>query len=169
MDGTEYERDSARIVLDLLKDTFGSYFKEYFDGEPEDLTDMQLPCLAVGTPKIAVEMGATATDDITEQVIITLILNKKDDFGAKTSDNLTMFRARKLIMGQLPGDGNTITEYAPNTILYTLRKYITLNGRSTNNRIDVEFDINRRGEDTWTQEAYITLTIDRQALVQTRQ
>lgn len=166
MDGQEYYKDGAARVLDLMRDTFGDYFREYFNGEPENITTEQLPCLMVTTPRLNVTNSANGLDDLREVVTIVLALNKRDDIGADSTDNLTMRRLRNLIIGLDPATpADTIPQYLPNTVMYAVRKHITLNGLASNNDIEIDFDVNIRGEDTATQEAYITLSIDRQALV----
>jgi hypothetical protein len=49
--------------------------------------------------------------------------------------------------------------------MYAIRKHITLNGGASSNSVKIEFDVNVRGQNTLTQEAYVTVTVNRQALI----
>lgn len=169
MQDTRYADDGAARILQIMRDTFGGYFKGYHDGEPEAMTDDDFPALMVVSPRIDVQMGATGTDDITERVTIIVALNKMDDVGATNGDDLTAFKIRKLVIGQDPASTpGAIASYLPDTIMYALRSNITLNSGASNNSVSVEFDINQRGANVYTQEAYITVTIDRYAQVPSR-
>ena len=62
MQDQQYYKDGVARVIELLKDTFGSYFKEYYDGEPENVPESMLPCIMVTSPRIDINGGATGTD-----------------------------------------------------------------------------------------------------------
>lgn len=173
MQDTQYQDDGVANVIKILKDTFGDYFKEYYDGEPENIPESMLPCVMVIAPSISVQMGATGTDTIEEEIRIIVNLNKKDDLGAQTNDDLTMFRLRKLIMGQKPGSQDTLTEYHDETFLAAIRRHITLGNHAVSSYVDVEFEqaiigINDEGVETWVQRGYITIRAERQALIPSR-
>lgn len=163
MDNQAYFKDGAARVLSLLKDTFGSQFKQYYDGEPEGIPESYLPCIMVTTLRSVVRSGATGTDNVGEVIKITVAHNTKDDFGADDSQDLTDYKIRKVIMGQ-----STDGQYLPESILYALRTNITLDDAAIGNEIDIDFDVNQRGQETFTQEGYVTLTIERLALVPSR-
>ena len=163
-DDNTYYQDGVSRILDLVKDTFGEYFKAYFNGQPEEVAQSMLPCVMVSETTGRVESDATGYDRITETVQIILALNKKDDIGASPDVDLTEFKLRKLVKGQDPATG----EYLEETVMYALRKHISMNNAVLLTQIETDFDVNIRGEETVTQEAYVTVTIERLALVQSR-
>lgn len=165
-DTPTYYQDGVARVLDVLKDTFGldGMIKQYFNGQPEEIPESLLPCIMVSETNGAIMADATGTDRIIETVLIIVAMNKKEDLGAPLDVDLTEFKLRKLVKGQDP----TTKQYLPQTIMYALRKHITLNDAVLNSRISTDFDVNIRGQQTVTQEAYIELTIERRALVPTR-
>lgn len=166
MQDQQYYKDGTARVIELLKESFGEYFRAYFDGEPEDIPESMLPCLSVKEKTGVIEPSATGTDDMLEVIQITIMLNKKDDIGATDDINtdLTEYRLRKIIKGQHPDT----KEYLPNTILYALRRHYTLNDAVVQNRIEIDYDVNIRGDNTLTAEAYVTLSVIRKAIVPVR-
>jgi hypothetical protein len=175
MDYGNYYKDSAAQILDIMRETFGDSFREYFDGEPEMITDAQLPCMMVRTPNISIKLASTGTDMISETVTIIVSFNKADDIGAKQDTDLTMYRIRKLILGQDPSRGEDfIAPYYPRTVMGALRRYISLRNGTVDTEVTIEFDVNIRGgsQDAGylaTQEALITVTAYRNALVEVRE
>jgi hypothetical protein len=164
MEANTYYKDGVARILELLKDTFGDSFKAYYNGQPEEIPESLLPCIMVSETTGKVSSGATGTDNILETVQIIVALNKKDDIGAPPEQDLTEFKLRKFVKGQDPTTG----EYLPETVMYALRKHITMNDAVLSTSIDTDFDVNVRGEDTVTQEAYVTVLIERLALVPSR-
>lgn len=158
-----YYKDGVARVLELLKDALGDGYS-YFNGQPEELSELYLPCVMVSETLGKVESHATGTDLITETILIIIGLNKKDDIGADPTADLTEFKLRKLVKGQHPDTG----EYLPKTVMYALRKHITMDDSILRSDISTDFDANVRGEDTVTQEAYITVTMERLAIIPSR-
>ena len=159
-----YYKDGVARVVDLLKDTFGDSFREYFNGDPAGIAESQLPAIIVSETEGTISSGASGTDNITENILIIVSLNKKDDFGAPNDTDLTEFKLRKLVKGQ-----NVDGQYYPKTIMYALRKYISMNDAVLRSEIATDFNVNQRGENLYTQEAYISITIERLAIVPSRE
>lgn len=163
-DTTVYYKDGVARVLELMREAFGDDFKAYFNGQPEEIPESALPCVMVSETTGQIASGATGTDDIAETILIILALNKKDDIGADPETDLTEFRLRKMVKGQHP----TTKEYLPKTVMYAIRKHITMDDAILGSDINTDFDVNVRGTDTVTQEAYITVTLQRLAIVPDR-
>ncbi len=157
-------KDGATLVLDLLRDAFGDQFEQYYNGDPEEILEVNLPCIMVSETQGAIDYGATGTDNVTETVRITIALNKKDDLGGSEDTDLTELKLRQLVKAQDPDTG----EYIPETIMYALRTHISMGGSVLRSRIETDFDVNIRGETVVTQEAYVTVYIDRLAIVPSR-
>jgi hypothetical protein len=164
MDNTTYYKDGVARIIELLKDAFGDQFRAYFNGQPEEIAESYLPCIMVSETTGRIASDATGFDAVSETIQIIIALNKKDDIGAPPEQELTEFKLRKLVKGQDP----STREYLPNTVMYALRKHITMNDGILNQSIETDFDVNVRGEDTVTQEAYVTVTLTRLAKVEER-
>jgi len=163
-----YYKDGVARILELLKDTFGNQFS-YFNGQPEDIAASQLPCIMVSETAGTIESDATGVDRITETVLIIVAMNRKDDIGAGEDTNLTEFKLRKIVKGQYPESHANAGQYLPETVMYALRKNITMENAILSSDITTDFDIIQRGEDTFTQEAYVTVTLQRLAAVPSRE
>jgi hypothetical protein len=167
MEGVTYYKDGAARVLQLLKDTFGEYFKAYFDGEAVP-RESYLPCVMVATTRSSVAAGATGTDEITEEILIMVVMDRKNDIGAPSDQDLTEYKLRKIVMGQ----DLTTQQFVPETVMYALRTFFTLNDAYLlDQSITIDFTPNARGTidaPINTMEAYITLTITRLAFVPSR-
>lgn len=161
-ENNEYYKDGITRIIELLKDSFGESFS-YFDGDPEEIGESFLPAICVSEPEGEIRGSAVGTDDIFETVVIKIIMNKKDDLGATPDKKLTEFKLRKLVKGQDPSDGS----YLPTTLMYALRKNITLTDAVLDEQIKTQFDVNIRGE-LLTHEAWVTVTLRRRALVGSR-
>lgn len=163
-----YYKDGVARILELLKDTFGDQFRAYYNGNPEEIPASMLPCVIVSETTGVIESGATGTDDILETVIISLVMNKEDDMGSDPEKDLTEFKLRKLVKGQYPQGHAKAGQYIENTVMYAIRRYITMQDSVLNSRIETDFDVNVRGEDVITQEAYVVVTLERMAYVPSR-
>lgn len=170
MDDSKYFKDGVARVLELMKDTFGDDFRAYFSGQPAEIPESSLPCIMVSEAEGTVETGATGTDIITESILIVVAFNKKDDIGAngEVLDDLTETKLRRIIKGQKPSASGSFPEYLEKTVMYALRKHITLGQTVVGNAISTDFSINLRGDNLATQEAYVTLTIQRHAGIPVR-
>lgn len=159
-----YYKDANARILELLKDTFKDTFKAYFDGDAEP-GESYLPCVMVSSQTTNVDTEATGTDNLQESIIIIVAFNKKDDLGARPDQQLTEYRLRKIILGQDPDT----SQYLPQTFMGVLRTHFTLDdGIVIDNRISIDFAPNIRSTNIPTQEAYITVNINRLAIVPSR-
>ena len=163
-----YYKDGVARVIELLRDAFGDQFKAYFNGQPQEIPESLLPCITVSETVGVIESGATGTDNITETVIIIVALNRKDDIDADPEKDLTEFKLRKLVKGQYPQGHAKAGQYMEQSLMYAIRTYITMMDSIVSSRIETDFDVNIRGEQTLTQEAYVAITLERMALVPSR-
>lgn len=156
MDTSTYYKDGVARVMELMKDALGDNYT-YFNGQPEEVAESLLPIVMISESEGIVESDATGYDKITEVINIIIAFNKKDDMGAPPEQELTEFKLRKLVKGQDPTTG----EYLPQTVMYALRKHITMNNAVLSTQVETNFDVNIRGEETVTQEATVTVTLSR--------
>lgn len=168
MQDDTYYKDGVARVIELLRDAFGDQFKAYFNGQPQEIPESMLPCIMVSETTGVIESGATGTDDITETIIIIVLLNRKDDIDADPEKDLTEFKLRKLVKGQYPQGHAKAGQYMEQSLMYAIRTYITMMDSVVNSRIETDFDVNIRGENVLTQEAYVAITLERMAIVPSR-
>lgn len=163
-DQTIYYDDGVARVIRILRDTFGDFFKNYYNGEPPEIPPQDMPCVIVSETDGSIEDGATGQDNITETIRITLSVDLREYANASDDTNMAEYHLRKLVKGQDP----TTLEYLPETVMYAIRKHHTINDRATSNTVRTEFAIAERAENFYAQEAYVTLTITRRAMVPER-
>lgn len=159
-DPTQYYPDGVTQVIKLLQEELGDEYS-YFDDELLEIDQTQLPCIMVFEGIGGVKAGATMTDDLGETINIVVALNLLDDIESdeNTVDykNLTGARLRRLVKGQ----HKDTQEWLPGTIMHALRTKFTLENDTVGNSIDIDFSPNKRGNNVFTKEAYITITLER--------
>lgn len=155
-DNANYYPDGVTQVLKLLKIALGEEYT-YFDDELLEIGKEQLPCVMVFEGAGGVKAGATTTDDLGETVNIIVALDIATDMGATETTQLTGNRLRHLVKGQDP----VTQEWLKGTIMHTLRTQFTLGDGTVDNTVNLDFAPNVRGDNIFTKEAYITITLER--------
>jgi hypothetical protein len=161
---TVYYKDGVARVLEILRDTFGDYFKAYFEGTMDEIPESMLPCVMVTSNQGEIAADATGTDAINETLLILVAVNEKDFLGADGQTAMADHFVRHLVYGQDPDT----SQYIPQSFMYALRKHFTLSEGSVDNRIAFDFYPGQRGEQVFTREAILTLSISRLAMVPSR-
>ena len=144
-DKNSYDSDGVELVLQLIREQFGDDFKAYFNGQPTELPKSVLPCVMATETNGTVDEDATGLDRITETILIIVALNDKDDLSSDPEVTLTDFKLRKIVKGQYPAGHPNQYEYVRKSIMYALRRFITLNDNVISNDIQTDFDVNQRG------------------------
>lgn len=153
---SKYE-DNVQRLIKLMKDTFGSDFKAYYDGDPEAIPLFNLPALIVDQTVDDTEDGAYMQDDVTETIVIKVVLNKKDDFDNDAVDplNLTSRKIRELVALRDPETGN----YEEKTVKGALRRFGTEGIIAIAPKVRTEYGIVPRMNNVLTAEGHVTFTI----------
>ena len=167
MEDNIYLKDGVERVIELLKNTFGDTFKKYFNAEVLNIPQDMLPCIMVTEEQGTIQSDASGQDKLTETITIMVVLNKKDELGGDEDSNLAGFKVRKLVKGQDPSTSYPY-EYVTKSVMYALRTHISMDDTVINSSITTEFGPNVRGATLATEEGYVTLTIERLALVPSR-
>lgn len=152
-------------IMKLMKDTFGSNFNAYYEGDPIDIPKANLPCIVMETQAGRTQLDATSTDRVQSQINIRVIFNKADDFGASDTQDLTEKKLRTIVEGCDPATG----QYLPNSIVGALRNKFTLSSSVIENDIDWQYDLQPRTEDLTTSEALIQVLAIRRVIVNNRE
>jgi hypothetical protein len=167
--------DAAQRVMALMKSTFGAegqIFNAYFLGLPDDVVIPQdaFPCVIVDKVVGTYNVGATGTDDITEDVYIHIMVDVKTGFGRPDTDNFVKRQLQTLVEGRDPSTGALL----PNTVMYAVRKNLTLNSGTAvdlptiNNEVHISYDSPKRPEMPETRECVITMTVTERQVIGVR-
>lgn len=153
---SKYE-DNVQRLIKLMKDTFGSDFAAYYDGDPEAIPLFNLPALIVSQTRDVTSDGAYMQDDVSETIVIKVVLNKKDDFDNDAADplNMTERKIRELVAKRDPKTGN----YEDKTVKGALRRFGTEGIVAVAPEVTVEYGIVPRVNDLLTAEGHVTFTI----------
>lgn len=148
-------QDIITRILNVLRDNYGSYFKSYYDGDPGLIPQSNLPAICVTQDTTDWTLGPTGFDEKVPVVTIKLVLNKKDDFGASDTVDLTDKKIRILMEGQ-DDAGLLLLE----SVVGTLRTNYTLGQAILNQEIHVQYGVLKRGgpEDLITSEGHSIVT-----------
>lgn len=139
-------------ILDVLKANFGDYFKAYYDGDPILIGQSSLPAIAIDMEEEKYDLGPTGFDNNGQQVVIKLIMNKKDDFGADDKTDQTGKKLRILAAGR-SANGLLL----PESVVGALRTDFTLAETLLDQEISIKYGVMPRPEDVITAEAHITI------------
>lgn len=148
-------KDAVTTILDLMRTTFGNYFKAYYEGDPLQIPKANFPCVIAETLTSTVDVGATGTDDVTTVVALRVVYDKVDDFGKSDDYNQTERTLRKLVEARDPATGY----YHTQSIMGLLRSNLSLGGLSFDTKMEASYDIQPRADEVITSEALITVTI----------
>lgn len=143
-------------VIDHLKSIFGDTFKTYFFGDPITVGAEQMPCVIVSKTSGEIGFGPTGMDENAEEILIQVILNKKDELGNPALEHTSHRRLMELIEGR---DAAT-NQYLDNSLIGVLRKNATLGNVIINQVARPEYAVNMRDEDTFTEEGSIRLSVE---------
>lgn len=153
------DNDSVRAVLDLMRDTFKEDFKTYYDGDPEAIPASNLPAIIVMQANDSTEEGAQGEDDVTDQITVKVVFDKRDDFDGEKADplNLTETKLRRYMGHRKNG------RYDPRTVKGALRNALLDGVEAIAPTISIEYGINPRvagdGLAALTAEAHATFDI----------
>lgn len=149
-------KQPVEMVLQFLRDEFGSQFKAYYDGDPDQIPDFNLPAVSVVKLSDQIDNGPTGMKQVTEQIQIKLIFNKADDWSAidETTD-LTEKRIRDIVEARDPQTGG----WASNTLKYALVGRFPQSQMTLDDSMQFQLGAVVRPADLVTEEGHVTLTL----------
>lgn len=157
-----YSEDTVQRTLRLMRDTFGSTFKTYYDGDPEAIPLFNLPAMIVTQTGDETSEDAHGEDKVLDSITIKVVLNKRDDFTGDAVDplNLTERKIRELI-----GKRDLVTgRYDARTVKGAIRKELLRDFTAVAPTMDVEFGVNPRvageGLADLTAEGHVSFTVE---------
>lgn len=155
MDDQNIYLDGAQRLKNVIELKFGAFFKAYFVGSPDVFPEAALPCIVFQKVSGSVSVGATMTDDLTEQIMVHIMVNAKEGFGTSDDDDTMMRQLFTIVEGRDPANGN----YLPTSIMYAIRQNLTLTQTVYNHDEQINYDVTPRQNQPNILEAIITVTI----------
>lgn len=155
LEGQPYA-DGTSLVLKYLQAAFGSKYKAYFEGDPYDIPVPLLPCIVVAKQSGTTNPGPTGTNDITENIVVKVVMNKKDDFGAAQSYPNVDLTERKLRLA-LEGRDYATAAYLPGSICGILTTNITLGQQVLQMKLATAYMLNQRTQALLTSEGHVQI------------
>ncbi|MFD4554410.1 hypothetical protein ACFWP5_08780 [Streptomyces sp. NPDC058469] len=149
-----YEEPTARI-LRFFKDLYpDGPFKSFYDGDPDVIPEVNYPALIVEKQGDVTESGPTGTDEVTEEILVKVVLDKRDDWGANDNADLTQRRIRQLVEAR-----DDTGAYLPQSIKGALRTQLSMEGAAINNTMRFEIGSMPRQNDVISAEGHLTITV----------
>lgn len=145
----------SEILLNLFKVAFGDQFRLYRVGDPITPGQSMLPAIFVTETNLPIEQDATGYDELTHNIFIQVVYNKKVEMGRPTEGNTLDTILDNIVFGR----DATTGAYLDNTIVGVLRTNLTVSGLAVNSKITIRKGVVPRPEEMITAEAHIEATI----------
>jgi hypothetical protein len=150
--------DGTELIIALLRKNFPE-FRAVFEGDPYEIGQSLLPCLIVSKQSGTSKPGATGIQDVSETILIQIVVNKKDDFGAVDANPNADLTNRRLRIKAEGRDQNT-GMYLENSICGVLTKNITLGNTVSRMELATDYSLTLRTDEMITSEAHISVYIE---------
>jgi hypothetical protein len=152
--------DAVELVLKRLRDTFGDFFREYYDGDPVRLDVTKLPCVIGENVSTVIQAGASTTDRMADSVRIKIVMNKKTDLGAP--DGVEVEHTQKTLRRIINGRDGATGQYFSNTVASAFRVNISLGSLSVASEMTIQYGQDIRptvddSTDVLTAEAWVVV------------
>lgn len=156
----------SQLMREYLRDILGDIFKDnyYVGSDILFIPEENLPCVIIEEEAEIPRRGPLGFDVLRTEVLIKLVVNKKDDFGKKFGETLWRQRLQQLCSAR---DAET-KEYLEQSVQGVLRKNFTMGGRFNNHEVEVRYGIVPRGTDYRTEEAHISVAVEEHVPVSNR-
>jgi hypothetical protein len=158
-------KDTVPRIIEILRDEFqGGPFVTFYDGDPELIPVFNLPAVIVTQTGDENTLETNATDEVTEQVVIKVVYNKKDDWADDVDPlNMTEKKIREVIGRIDPDTGR----YGEQTVKRALREHLSEQNMILDGPMTVVLGINPRANDVMTAEGHVTVTVKYSVNVET--
>lgn len=151
----------AQKIAQLLRDNLStSTIKTIQVGDPGALTSVELPAIFVTETQAVYSLGSTMTDEVTTQVLIQVVIDKRQMLGNK--------REPEDYLDDIVHGIDENHALKPNTVIGVLRYNLTIDGYSIGNQLTYLKDEFPRSETLVTYEGQIELTLTREVGVMSR-
>lgn len=150
-----YKKTVVETIRDLFKDGFGDQFRTYRIGDPIEIGESMLPAIFVTESSVSFTQDATGYDALSHNIVIQVVLNKKDDLGRPDDGNTLDLELDNLLYGR----DETTGEYLVNSVVGILRKNLTLGNLSIDTVSDIRKEFVIRPAEKVTVEANVEVTV----------
>lgn len=158
---------TAAIVQFLRQEFVGkSEIKAVYDSDPDLIPTDAMPCITVDKNGDRSEYGATGRMDVTEEIVIKVILDKQVDWKDDVDHEQHVKKHLRRLVERRTDDGRS---YAPGTIRYALANRLEISGVAVSAAMSVDYGIAARNDGSMVSaEAHLTLTCTYMMVVPTR-
>lgn len=148
--------DNCDRILRVLRDSFEGEFKGFWDGDPILIPASNCPAFVVELMQSQSSKGPTGHDLWTDQIMIKVILNLRDELGNDENKHApTYLKLKEYVFGRT-ADG----KYKEKSLAGLLRANFTLNDVLLNQNFLVELGEATRPQGIMTAEAHVTISCD---------
>lgn len=145
-------------IIELLREGMSGdgalQIKQFYFGDPIDIPESCLPCIAVEPDRTEVEHGPTGMDDVGYNIVVKVIMDKREDWGKEDSGDVA--GVRKLI--ELTEGQTQATDLG--TVVGILRTNFTLGENVHNQELTIEYGVTPRPKEVLTAEASVMVNIN---------
>lgn len=148
---------TAAIVQFLRREFVGkSEIKAVYDSDPDLIPTDAMPCITVDKQGDRSDYGATGYLDITEEIVVKVILDKQIDWKDDVDHEQHVKKQLRQLVERRTDDGRS---YAPGTIRYALANRLEIERVAVSAAVAVDYGIAaRNAESLVTAEAHLTIT-----------
>lgn len=158
---------TATIVQFLRQEFIGkSEIKAVYDSDPDLIPTDEMPCITVDKQSDRSEYGATGYMDVTEEIVVKVILDKQVDWSENVDHEEHVKKHLRRLVEARSDDGRS---YAPGTIRYAVANRLEIERVAVSAAMGVDYGIAaRNAESMVTAEAHLALTCTYMMRVPTR-
>lgn len=148
---------TAAIVQFLKREFVGkSEIKAVYDSDPDLIPTDAMPCITVDKQGDRSQYGATGHVDVTEEIVVKVILDKQVDWKDDVDHEQHVKTHLRQIVESRSDDGRS---YAPGTIRYALANRLEIERVAVSAAMSSVYGISaRNAESLVTAEAHLTIT-----------
>ena len=148
---------TAAIVQFLRREFVGkSEIKAVYDSDPDLIPTDALPCITVDKQGDRSQYGATGYLDVTEEIVVKVILDKQVDWKDDVDHEQHVKKHLRRLVERRTDDGRA---YAPGTIRFALANRLEIERVVVSAVIGVDYGIAaRNAESMVTAEAHLAIS-----------
>lgn len=148
---------TAAIVQFLRQEFVGkSEIRQVYDSDPDLIPTDEMPCITVDKNGDRSQYGATGYLDVTEEIVVKVILDKQVDWDDDVDHEQHVKKHLRRLVEARTDDGRS---YAPGTIRYALANRLEIERVAVSAAIAVNYYVSpRNAESMVTAEAHLTLS-----------
>ena len=155
IDTNNLKDNVPKILVALFKDALEDIFKVYREGDPGIPATSQLPAMYITEADTAYDVGPTGHDEVTHEILIQIVFDKKGDFGNPDGNSSLDHWLDTITQGR----DATTGDFKDKTVMGVLRRNLTLGDLMINNIDRVKKGIVVRSGEVTTAEAQVSLTL----------